>query len=441
MNTASRSGTFSLPAVNTSLLPNGLKMHAVPKRDLPLASIHLIFPYGAEADLPGKAGLVDLMAEMLTLGTKKRPAARLAADVDALGATLSAHAGWESTSLHITGLSEDWEKLMELLLEIQTQPAFSPQEFDQLKQRRLAALTQQKDESQVIADECIQEILFQGTPYDHPVYGTLRSLPNLSCGEVEEFYRNHICREAGLLVMVGDLQTETCFRWVEAHFPPIPRAQGMKENKFSPSDSTKMKTIFIDRPDLTQSQIRLGHIGIPHAHPDFLPFEVMNYVFGAGGFSSRLMQRIRSEKGYTYGIRASLEPRKNPGPFIISTFTPTETTFPCVQEILEVENSFIAEGATDQERSEAIQFLTGSYPMNFETLSQIAQKIIQAEINGLGLEHLSSYPQRVSAVTREEMASAARAHLHSKEMKIVIVGRAEKFRKEFESWGPVAIRE
>lgn len=163
MSAGNRSRIFTLPEVETSVLPNGLKIHAVPKRELPLVGIHLIFPYGAEADPAGKAGLTDLMAEMLTLGTQKRSAAQLAADVDALGATLSAYSGWESTALHISGLSEDWEKLMELLLEIYTQPAFASQEFDQLQRRRLAALVQQKDESPVTADERFQEILFQGT--------------------------------------------------------------------------------------------------------------------------------------------------------------------------------------------------------------------------------------------------------------------------------------
>jgi zinc protease len=441
MKTGSPFKTFTLPKVVSSLLPNGLKVHAVLKPGLPLVSIHLIYPYGAEADPPGKAGLSDLMAEMLTLGTQKRSAAQLAADVDGLGATLSAHSGWDSTSLHISGLGEDWEKLMELLLEIHTQPAFLLPEFEQLKQRRIAALVQQKDESQVIADERFQEILFQGTPYDHPVYGNLDTLPSLSGEEVEEFYRSRFSPEGCFLVVVGDFKVEACCRWIETHFPSITRGHEAKAGEFSPVSLSSIKTIIIDRPDLTQSQIRLGHIGIPHAHPDYLAFEVMNYVLGAGGFSSRLMQKVRSERGYTYGIRTSLEGRKKPGPFIVSTFTPTETTFPCVQEILAVERSFVAQGATDQERTEAINFLTGSYPMKFETLSQIAQKIIQTEVNGLGLEYLSAYPERVSAITLEAMARSAREHLHIEKMLVVIVGRAGKFRREFEPLGPVEIRE
>jgi zinc protease len=423
-------------------LKNGLKVYVVQRPQLPLASIHLVIPCGAEADPPGKAGLAHLTAEMLTLGTQKKSASQLAADVDGLGATLSASSGWNSTSLHLFGLSEDFERLMELLLEIYTQPAFSPEEFEQLKQRRIAALVQQKDESEIIADERFQEVLFRGSPYDHPVYGSLKSIPPLLWGESRDFYRRTLLPPGSMLVMVGDLQAEVCFRWVEAHFPSAiqgPQAPGPEEPPLPAISGVQV--FLVDRPDLTQSQIRLGHIGIAHAHPDYLAFEVMNYILGAGGFASRLMRRVRSELGYTYGIRGSLEPRKHSGPFTISTFTPTETTFPCVHEIFSVVRSFISQGATDQEREEAVNFLTGSYPMKFETLSQVAYRIIQAELHGLGLEYLACYPDRVSAVSIEDLGQVARRHLHPEKMLIIVVGRVEKFRREFEALGPVEMME
>lgn len=142
MNSRVKTKSFTLPKIFSALLQGGLKVYSIPKPELPLVSIHLVLPRGAEADPPGKAGLADLTAEMLTLGTQKRSASRLAAEVDGLGATLSAQSGWDSTSLHLFGLSEDFERLMSLLLEIYTQPAFPPEEFEQLKQRRIANLVQ-----------------------------------------------------------------------------------------------------------------------------------------------------------------------------------------------------------------------------------------------------------------------------------------------------------
>ena len=440
MSSEAKSRAFVLPQVHASRLRNGLKVYAVPSAELPLVSLHLILPSGAEADPPGKAGLADFAAEMLTLGTQKRSAAQLAAEVDGLGATLSAHSGWNSSALRIFGLSEDLERLLGLLLETYTQPAFSPEEFDQLQTRRMAALVQQQDESEIIADERFQKILFQGSPYDHPVYGTLKSLPNLSCQEAREFYHQGFLPEGSFVVAVGDLQVDSCCRWLEDHSPATVRRESPEPEKI-PAAVPGVKVFLIDRPDLTQSQIRLGHLGIPHVHPDFVPFEVMNYILGAGGFSSRLMQKIRSELGYTYGIRASLEPRKYAGPFTISTFTPTETTFSCVREIFSVIQTFISQGATEKERGEAINFFTGSYPMKFETPSQIAQKIIQTEIHGLGLESLSTYPKEVASVTLSEITRSTREYIHPEKMLAVIVGRSEKFRREFEQLGPVEITE
>jgi len=438
MKSGNPSRSFVLPPLSSFLLRNGLKLYAVPLPDLPLVSIHLIVPCGAEADPVELAGLADLSAEMLTLGTRKRTAFQLAAEMDGMGAVLSAYAGWNVASLQISGLSEDLERLQQLLLEIYAEPAHSAEEFEQLKKRRIGQLVQQKDESQIIADERFQQMLFQGTPYDHPTYGTLESLPKLTIENVKEFYRGSFLAPGSFLVFAGDLSVDRTSRWVEENFPAVSQKK-METREFSASSPRGLRTRIIDRRDLTQSQVRLGHIGIPFAHPGYIPFEVMNYILGGGGFSSRLMQKIRSELGYTYGIHSFLEPRKFPGPFTISTFTPTGITFSCVQEIGSVLQSFLEQGATVQEREEAVNFFTGSYPRRFETLSQIAQRIIQAELHGVGIEYLSSYPQRIAGVSLEEISRTAREHIHPQDLLAVIVGRAEIFHRAFESLGPVEV--
>ncbi|MBP1719495.1 MAG: peptidase domain protein, partial [Deltaproteobacteria bacterium] len=302
MNAKSVTAAFTLPPI-FSAVRNGMKIYVVPRAGLPLVSLHLVFPYGAETDPPGKAGLTDLAAEMLTLGTRRRSAAQIASEVDGLGASLSAHSGWDATVLHLQGLKEDLDRLLELLREMVAEPSFPEEEFSQLQQRRVASLVQQKDESQIVAGERFEEILFRGTPYDHPVYGTLKTIPLISRDEVEDFYRRRTLPEGCFWVLAGDVDPEDCFRRLEANFSTL--APGPSQAPpISPAAPRGIKTFLIDRPDLTQSQIRLGHPGISPIHPDFCTFEVMNYILGGGGFSSRLMQRIRVELGLTYGIRS-----------------------------------------------------------------------------------------------------------------------------------------
>jgi zinc protease len=437
MKTKPDTPLFPLPPI-FSAVRNGMRIHAAPRADLPLVSIRLVLPYGAETDPPGKAGLADLTAEMLTLGTRGRTAAQIAAEVDGLGASLSAHAGWDATVLHLQGLREDLNRLLDLLREMVTEPSFPEEELAQLKQRRVAALAQQKDESAIVAGERFEEILFRGTPYGHPVYGTLKTVPLISGDEVREFYKQRSLPEGSFWVFAGDADPDDVFRRLEEGFPRLsPAAAGI------PSVDTVrpqgIRTFLVDRPDLTQSQIRFGHPGIPPAHPDFCAFEVTNYILGGGGFSSRLMQRIRVELGLTYGIRSSLDLRRRAGPFAVATFTPTATTFRCVAESLAVWKSFRSEGASKEERDEAVQFLCGSYPLKFETLSQVAQRIAQAEIYGMGIDFLKKYPQEIKAVGQSAILGCANVHLDPHNLVVAVVGRAEAFRREFEGLGPVEI--
>ncbi len=116
MNAKSAAPVFTLPPI-FSAVKNRMKIFAVPRPGLPLVSIHLILPYGAETDPPGKAGLADLAGEMLTLGTRRRSAVQIASEVDGLGASLSVHAGWDATVLHLQGLQEDLDRLLELCSE------------------------------------------------------------------------------------------------------------------------------------------------------------------------------------------------------------------------------------------------------------------------------------------------------------------------------------
>ena len=438
MNPKPATPPFTLPPI-FSAVRNGMKIYVVPRAGLPLVSLHLIFPYGAEADPPGKAGLTDLAAEMLTLGTRRRSAAQIASEVDGLGASLSARAGWDATGLHLQGLKEDLDRLLELLREMVAEASFPEEEFAQLQQRRVATLVQQKDESQIVAGERFEEILFRGTPYDHPVYGTLKTIPLISRDEVQAFYGLGPLPEGSFWVLAGDLDPDDCFRRLEANFSALGPPRPASATPFKPAPPRGIRTFLIDRPDLTQSQIRLGQLGIPPAHPDLCPFEVMNYILGGGGFSSRLMQRIRVEMGLTYGIRSSLDLRRQAGPFAVATFTPTATTFECVAESLSVMKSFRAQGATKTERDEAVQFLRGSYPLKFETLGQMAQRILQTEIYGLGIDFLRDYPQKIEDTGETDILRCARMHLDPENLVIAIVGRAEAFHRDFERWGPVEI--
>jgi zinc protease len=385
--------------------------------------------------------LADLTAEMVTLGTTGRDSQQLALEMEQWGARYSANSGWDASYVEVMGLSKAFPTLMDLVGDMLMRPTFPQEEMQQSQQRRISSLIQQRDQAEVIADEIIAQRLLEGTPYAHPTYGFVASLRGLSVEDPRSFYRRLYAPHDTVLLVIGDLQPEEIAHRAESHLGGW-KAEGENMDKAPAVTShTGRRIIVVNRPDLTQSQIRVALLGIRRKDKDYVPFKVMNYIFGGGGFSSRLMRRIRAEKGYTYGITSSFQAGQIAGPFVTSTFTPTATTVPVIEEILTVMKEFIIEGALIQELEEAKQFLKGSYPLKLETLGQMAGEILLLELYGIPIDYLSAYPQAIKEVTLEQVNTLASAYLQPDALTIVVVGRAEVFVERLRNWGEVEVIE
>jgi zinc protease len=380
---------------------------------------------------------------MMALGTQKRASDEIALDVDRLGARLACSSGWDASFIEIEGLSEDLPALLDILSDVVLNPTFPKGELGPLKERRIASLIQHQDESGFVADEQFMQLVFDGTPYGHPRRGTVESVRRISLDDLERFYNRHFVADQCVLMIVGDIQPEKALQLTAEFLASLAGGSDPRNASacFSVPKRPHRLVRIIDRPDLTQSQIRMGHPGIQRTSPDYYCFQVANYVLGGGGFSSRLMEKVRSQKGYTYGIYSNFKARRSPGPFTISTFTPNDHTFVVVTEVLEVLNGFIQKGVTEKELEEAKNFYLGSYPFRFDTQRKTARGILEVELYGLGIQSLYEYPQKISGVTRIDIQEVVRRHLFPEALSIVIVGNAQAFKKEMDAFGPVEVIE
>jgi zinc protease len=427
--------------IKTSRLSNGLTVMGLEYHKLPLAHITLMIKRGSERDPQGKEGLADLTAEMVTLGTEERDSQQLALVMERLGARYSASSGWDASLLEVFGLSEDFSPLLDLMGDMLLRPTFPPKELQQSQQRRISLLIQQRDQAETIASEIIVQRLLENTPYAHPTYGTIPSLGGMAADDPRSFYRHYYSPEEAVLLVIGDLAPAKIREKAEKLLGGWKAKEKVDHQPPPPTRPSGMKIIAVNRPDLTQSQIRVGLLGITRNDERYIPFQVMNYIFGGGGFSSRLMQRIRAEKGYTYGIHSSFQAGRIPGPFIISTFTPTATTVPLLEEVLKVMEECVAEGVQAKELEEAKNFLRGSYPLKLETPGQMSGELLRLKLYNIPFDYLSSYPEAVGNVTLDEVNSLAAAYLLPKDLILVVVGRVEDFLETLRSWGEVELVE
>jgi zinc protease len=422
-------------------LDNGLTVMGLEYRKLPLVHITVMIKRGSERDPEGKEGLADLTAEMLTLGTTGRDSQQLAREMEQLGAQYSASSGWDASFLEVFGLSQDFTVLMDLLGDMLLQSTFPQEEMQQSQQRRISRLIQQRDEAEVIANEIIVQRLLDHTPYAHPTYGTIPALGGMAGGDPLSFYHHHYSPLDTVLLVIGDLTFQEIRKRVETLLGNWKAARKADDQLPSPVRPAGRKIIAVNRPDLTQSQIRVGLLGIERNDKKYIPFKVMNYIFGGGGFSSRLMQRIRAEKGYTYGISSSFQAGHSPGPFIISTFTPTATTVPVIEEIITVMNEFISKGPNPRELEEAKNFFRGSFPLTLETLGQMAAELLKLELYDVPFDYLSSYLEAIGKVSLDEINSLASSYLLPEDLIMVVAGRAEDFAGALRSCGEVEVIE
>uniref|UniRef100_A0A7C3YZF1 Insulinase family protein n=1 Tax=Desulfobacca acetoxidans TaxID=60893 RepID=A0A7C3YZF1_9BACT len=432
--------TLRVPEIYQVLLPTGLELLGVEYERVPWVSLTCMVKRGAETDPPDKAGAADWTAEYLTLGTVRRSQRQLAEDVESLGAQLQARAEYDATYISLDGLAEDFPVLMEILAEVVQTPGFPPEEFPLLKDRRRAELAQMLDDPRELATRSFRRLFFGGAPYGHATRGEPESLETLALADLTAHYAREFSAKVTSLVVVGMVPQDRVEKEVRRLWqgwpgggPASPAYTAAPERLAAPG------VYLFDRPELTQSEIRMGHLGLPRHHPDYFPLRLANYILGEGGFSSRLMARIRSDLGFTYGIRSRFHFRRAPGPFMISTFTPAENTARVVEEITGVVRDVQEKGVTAQELAEAQSYFVGHFPQSLETARTIAHQVANLSLYDLGLDYLAKYCERIQEVTLEAAGLAARTHLHPEALSILVVGPAAKCKSALENLGGVTL--
>jgi zinc protease len=434
--------TGHAPPIYQVSLPTGLRLLGVEYERVPWVSLTCMVKRGAETDPPDKAGVADWAAEFLTLGTARRAQRQLAEDVESMGAQLTARAEYDATFISLEGLAEDFPALMATLAEVVKTPGFPEAELPLLRERRRAELAQILDDPRELATFRFRRLFFGTSPYGHGVRGEPESLETLTLNDLTSHYAREFAPGVTSLVVVGMVPRNRVEEEVRRHWGDWQGGGPVSPAYVTPPARTAAPGIYLlDRPELTQSEIRMGHLGLPRHHPDYFPVRLVNYILGEGGFSSRLMARIRADLGYTYGIRSRFHYRRAPGPFIVATFTPAENTAPVVQEITAVVREIRDNGVTAQELAEAQSYYVGHFPQGLETARTIAQQVLNLELHDLGLDYLSRYCQHIQGVSLTAALESARAHLLPDALTTLVVGPASKCLGPLEGLGRVTILE
>jgi zinc protease len=423
-------------------LANGMRVLVLEDPRLPRLELGVVARRGAGIVEPERAGLAEFTAELMERGAGDRDALELAAVVDNLGASLSVSAGWDSTVAGVSGLSRDLDAIFAVLTDVVRRPRFDAEEAERVRAEQLAGIEKAKDSPRALAGRSFQATLYPGHRYGVPLAGASEAVAELGPADAREFHRRIFTARNTLFFATGDLKAADILKRVEAGFGDWP-AGGIPEPGPAPATPAPpdRRIAVVDRPDLVQAQILMGHEGISRTDPERLAASLMNTVLGSGGFSSRLLNRVRAEEGLTYSVYSYFAMRRHPGPFAISTFTRVAEVRRVVDLLLSELSRVRSDPPSEEEVAHAQSQRVGSFSLGLETSSAVTDSLVDLDVHGLPEDSLDTFRGRIRALTAGDTARAARDLVHPERAAILVVGPAEAILPQLEDLGAVEIKE
>jgi zinc protease len=404
------------------VLANGLVCLFSRQSDLPLVTVDLTIKAGALFDPPAKPGLANMTASLLRYGTKTKTAQQVAEEIDLLGAALNTSAGRDAATVKLTILKKDLRQGLAILQDVLLRPRFAASDLQSLAKRFQGTLKSQEDEPGIVAERAFRRTLFGDHPYGLPTLGTTASLAKITPNEVRSFHHLYYRPNNAILTLVGDLTLEEAKALAEEFFSPWEPGEPPPAPP-SPQPQQSRPTVVKINKDITQANIVLGLMGLARSNPDFYAMQLLNYIVGGGGFTSRLMDNIRENRGLAYNVHSSFEPGLVPGPFAVDLETKNASGGEAVAEVLRELNRIREELVSDQELADAKAYLIGSLPMKMDSNAKRAALLGYVEMFGLGLDYPWRYPEIINAVTKDDLLQAARKYLDPAQFVLVVVGR------------------
>jgi zinc protease len=430
---------YRFPDHEATRLDNGLTVLLAPVRRLPICALSLVVDAGAELDDEGSEGCALLAARALAEGTRDYPGIAFTERLERIGASLEAAADWDSAYLSLSVMAERLPAALELLGAVVTDPAFPERELARLQDERLSEILQIRSEPRGLADEVFTRVLYTSdSRYSMPLGGSQRSVSGLDRDAVSRHHRSYFTPERTTVIVAGDVRADAVLAQIEQTFAgwSAGDARALPRRGIEATDRARVN--LVNREDAPQSELRVGHAGLPRTHDDYFPLVLMNAVLG-GLFSSRINLNLREEHAYTYGAHSGFDWRRGNGPFAIRTAVESAVTASAVSEILKEVEKMRAGPVSDAEMSLARDYLSGVFPVRFETSMAIAAALAQMVTYGLPADYYDTYRDNIGRVSVADVHRVARDHLDESRITVVAVGDADQVHDQLVALGVGAV--
>ncbi|MEM7177760.1 MAG: pitrilysin family protein [Pseudomonadota bacterium] len=400
--------------------PGGITFWMVEEPSIPIVSVEISFDGGARLDPEGKEGLSGMTMALIEEGTGDLDAVAFANARDDLSARFGFGAGRDGVSVSAQMLVETMEPSSELLATAIESPAFAPQAIDRVRAQILSGLAEAETSPRSIA----RKDWFARAYPDHP-YGrtsTPESIQSLTREDLEAAMPRLINRANATVALVGAVNSDEAGKLVDTLFRGVPEGEKLEKPWIAMTDVPGVKVIDLDVP---QSTAIFGHAGIKRSDPDFIAAFVMNYILGGGSFNSRLTDEVREKRGLAYSVYSYISDLDESALYLGSVQTANAGMAESLELIRGEWERMATDGLSQEDLDRAKKYLTGAFPLRFDSNAKIAGYLVFIQKEGLGIDYLDKRNDLVNAVTLEEANRVAARVLKSDALMFTVVGRPE----------------
>ena len=429
-----------LPRPQEADLPNGVHMMVIEDHRAPQVSVQMIIQgAGGLFDPADAPGLAVFTAAMMSEGTAARTSQQIAQELEAMASSVSVNTGATSEFAVVmaSSLADNLDRTLDLAADIVLNPTFPEAELARYKTRQKAQLVQVRSMPQFLAAERYGRVMYG----DHPagrVLATAESIDKATRDALAAFHKARYAPDQTIVAIVGDITLAEARKKLEARFGGWKKAGAAVAPAPDPSPAGAGKVSLVDRPNSVQTSLVVGTQAINRTSPDYEVMTLVNAVIG-GGPTGRLFLNLREEKGWTYGAYSGLNAPRYRGDWSAQTEIKGDVSDKAVGEILGEVKRLRTEPVPDKEFMDKKRSLVASFALSLETPSSILGNYVTSRRFNLPADYWDKYPERLMAITREQVQAAAVKYLDPARLQIVAVGDGAKIAEGLKQFGALEV--
>jgi zinc protease len=428
-NSLSQGSPFVLPIVKRDSLLNGLQLITIEQPGTGRVSTHVRINSGALFDLAGKGGLADLTAGMLLKGGGGLNAKAVADTVEQSGLTVSVTVGWDATDIVVGGPADALETVFDLLGKLLIAPSFEQKELDSLRAARLAALSKEAQDEQLLVRHRALEGTYGSYPYGRPARGTIESLGKIARQDVQYFHNRFYLANNSAVTVIGDATAEQVTRLGRSRLGAWKKGEKVPPTFRPPEPQSARRVFILDRSEGQAAHAVISQVGISRRAEDYFAAMVMADVLARQ--ASRARAAMKAE--------IALDARLLPGPLLVTLQAAPIDMVADIDAILDAMARLQNAPPSIDSVESAKARLIGAMAERLNSDEGVAGLILDIETYGLGRDYVVHYADRVNAITPADVQRAAQTYLKPQAVTIVIAGPAGRFEDLMKKLGTVAV--